>query len=110
MRALLVVRDMLFIEHRKRIVELAVPYRWATIFGTQDAVRDGSLMSYGASLPEMLGRAAVYVDRMLEGAKPGELPVQQASTFDLVINQRTARRLGITLPEAVLLRATQVIR
>lgn len=109
-RALLVVRDMLFIEHRKQIVELAAQHRWATIFGTQDAVTDGGLMSYGANLPEMLGRAAVYVDRILEGAKPSELPVQQASTFDLVINQRTARQLGITLPEALLLRATQVIR
>ena len=105
--ALLVVRDMLFIEHRKQIVELAAQHRWATIFGTQDAVTDGGLMSYGANLPEMLGRAAVYVDRILEGAKPSELPVQQASTFDLVINQRTARQLGIALPEALLLRATQ---
>ena len=67
-------------------------------------------MSYGANLPEMLGRAACTVDRILEGAKPSELPVQQASTFDLVINQRTARQLGIALPEALLLRATQVIR
>jgi putative ABC transport system substrate-binding protein len=109
-RGLLVVRDMLFVRHGKRIVELAAKSRLATIFGTRDAVVDGGLLSYGANVPQMLRRAASYVDKILNGAKPGELPVQQATAVELVVNLKTARGLGITIPESILLRADEVIR
>jgi putative ABC transport system substrate-binding protein len=107
---LLVVRDMLFIRHGKRIVKLAAKSRLATIFGTRDSVVDGGLMSYGANVPQMLRRAASYVDKILTGAKPGELPVQQATAIELVVNLKTARGLGITIPESILLHADEVIR
>ena len=107
---LLVVRDMLFVRHGKRIVELAAKSRLATIFGTRDSVVDGGLMSYGANVPDMLRRAASYVDKILNGTKPGELPVQQATVVELVVNLKTARGLGITIPESILLRADEVIR
>jgi putative ABC transport system substrate-binding protein len=107
---LLVVRDMLFVHHGKRIAELAAKSRLATIFGTRDSVDDGGLMSYGANMPEMLRRAANYVDKILNGAKPEELPVQQASTLELVVNLKTAKALGLTIPQSILLRADEVIK
>lgn len=107
---LLVVREMFFIVHGKRIVDLAAKSRLATIFGTRDAVDEGGLMSYGANVPDMLRRAAIYVDKILNGAKPGELPVEQATTLELVINLKTAKALGLNIPESILLRADKVIR
>ena len=109
-RGLLVVRDMLFIHHGKRIVELAAKSRLATIFGTRDSVEDGGLMSYGANVPEMLRRAAIYVDKILNGANPGELPVQQATTLELVVNLKTAKALGLNIPQSILVRADELIR
>ena len=107
---LLVVREMLFIVHGKRIVELAAKSHVATIFGTRDAVDDGGLISYGANVPDMLRRAAAYVDKILKGANPGELPVEQATTLQLVVNLKTAKALGLSIPESILLRADEVIR
>src|SRR5262249_53238123 len=107
---LVVVRDMLFIQHQKPIVEFATKHRLATIFGVRDSVVDGGLMSYGANFPEMLRHAAVYVDKILKGRKPEELPVEQATQFELVVNLKTAKALGITVPQSILLRADEVIR
>ena len=109
-RGLLVVRDQLFFQHRKRIVEFAAKSRLATIYGLRECVVDGALMSYGTNLPEMLRRAAGYVDKILNGAKPGDVPVEQPTTLELVINLGTANQLGVTIPQSVLLRADQLIR
>ncbi len=109
-RGLLVVRDQLFIQHQKSIVEFAANRRLATIFGVRDSVVEGGLMSYGTNLPDTLRHAAAYVDKILKGQKPGELPVEQATQFELVVNLKTAKALGLTIPETILLRADEVIK
>ena len=109
-RGLLVVRDQLFIQHQKSIVEFAANRRLATIFGVRDSVVEGGLMSYGTNLPDMLRQAAAYVDKILKGQNPGELPVEQATQFELVVNLKTAKALGLTIPETILLRADEVIK
>ena len=88
---------------------LAVGARLPTMHGTWDNVEAGGLMSYGANFPELYRRAAEYVDKILSGAKPGDIPVQQPTKFDLVINLTTAKVLGLMIPEAFLLRADEVI-
>jgi len=97
-------------ENRKRIVELAVQHRLATLIETRGFVDEGGLMSYGPSLLEMFRRSAHYVDRILKGAKPADLPVEQPTKFELVINLKTAKALGLTIPQSVLARADEVIR
>ena len=79
------------------------------ILNTRDFVQAGSLISYGPAFPGVFRRAAEYVDKILRGAKPGEIPVEQATKFDLVINLTTAKALGLTIPESFLLRADEVI-
>jgi putative ABC transport system substrate-binding protein len=96
--------------HRLQIVDLAVKNRLPTIFTGDRAVRAGGLMSYGASLPRMWRRAAVYVDKILKGARPADLPVEQAKKFRLVINLKAAKQLGVAIPSEVLLQATRVIK
>ena len=106
---LLVVADTMFNLHRARLVELAAKSRLPAAYGTRDAVEAGGLMSYGPSLPDLFRRGATYVDKILKGAKPADLPVEQPTKFELVINLKTAKTLGLTIPPSLLLRADQVI-
>ena len=99
-----------FFAERKRIVELAVKYRLPGIYFQKEFVDEGGLMSYGADFIDLYRRAAVYVDKILKGAKPGDLPVQQATKFEFVINLKAAKQIGLTIPVRVLERANQVIK
>ena len=95
--------------HRKAVIDLAATHRIPAIYELQIFVEPGGLMSYGVNVPEMQRRAAVYVDKILKGAKPSELPVEQPEKFELVINLKTAKALGLTIPPSLLQRADQVI-
>jgi putative tryptophan/tyrosine transport system substrate-binding protein len=99
-----------FFAERKRIVELAGKYRLPAIYFQKEFVDEGGLMSYGADYVDLYRRAAVYVDKILKGAKPADLPVQQATKFEFVINLKAAKQIGITIPVRVLERANQVIK
>src|SRR4030095_2160073 len=99
-----------FVAERKRIVELAVRYRLPAIYFSKEFVDEGGLMSYGVDYDDLYRRAAVYVDKILKGAKPADLPVQQATKFEFVINLKAAKQIGLTIPLRVLERANQVIR
>jgi putative ABC transport system substrate-binding protein len=94
---------------RFRVAEIALRYRMPGILGWKDTAIAGGLLSYSPDILEMARRAAVYVDKILKGAKPADLPVEQASKYDLVINLKTARALGIEIPPAILARADEVI-
>jgi len=99
-----------FFAERKRIVELAVKYRLPAIYFQKEFVDEGGLMSYGADSTDLYRRAAVYVDKILKGTKPGDLPVQQATKFEFIINWKAAKQIGLTLSPEFLSRANQVIR
>jgi putative tryptophan/tyrosine transport system substrate-binding protein len=99
-----------FFVQRKRIVELAVKYRLPAIYSQKEFVDEGGLMSYGADYDDLFRRAAVYVDKILKGAKPADLPVQQATKFEFVINLRAAKQIGLTIPVDLLQRANKVIK
>jgi ABC-type uncharacterized transport system substrate-binding protein len=99
---------MLYLEHR-RIVDLAAKIRLPTVYPWREAVDAGGLIAYGANIFDLLRRAAIYVDKILKGAKPGDLPIEQPTKFDFVINLRTAKALGLTIPPSLLARADQVI-
>ena len=107
--ALYVCTDPLLNTNRTRIITLALGARLPTMYQLRDHVEVGGLMSYGPNLPDLWRRAADYVDKILRGAKPGDLPVEQPTKFDLVINLTTAKTLGLTIPESMLLRADEVI-
>jgi putative tryptophan/tyrosine transport system substrate-binding protein len=107
--ALFVSPDSLFILHRARLAELAAKHRLPTMYGVRENVDAGGLLSYGPSVSAQARRAAAYVDKILKGAKPGDLPIEQPTTFELVVNLKTAKALGITIPPSVLLRADEVI-
>jgi putative ABC transport system substrate-binding protein len=107
--AVYVCVDALVNTHRIRINTLALAARLPTMHGLREYVEAGGLMSYGPNLPDLLRRAADYVDKILRGAKPGEIPVEQPTKFDLVINLTTAKALGLTIPESFLARADEVI-
>jgi putative ABC transport system substrate-binding protein len=107
--ALYVVGDALVITYRVRLNTLALIARLPTIYFVREYVEAGGLMSYGPNFPDLFRRAADYVDKILRGAKPGEIPVEQPTKFDLVINLTTAKALGLTVPESFLLRADEVI-
>jgi putative ABC transport system substrate-binding protein len=96
--------------NRKLIVELAAQHRLPTIFESRAFVDEGGLISYGPSLVEMFRRAATYVDKILKGARPADLPVEQPNTYELVVSLKTAKALGVTIPQSVLARADEVIR
>jgi putative tryptophan/tyrosine transport system substrate-binding protein len=91
------------------IIELAGRNRVPTMYGWRDFVHDGGLMSYGPNMQLIVRKAASYVARIIKGAKPGDLPVEQPTTFELVINLKTAKALGLTIPQSLLIRADQVI-
>jgi putative ABC transport system substrate-binding protein len=99
----------LFTTHRARFVELAAKSRLPAIWANRTIVEAGGLMSYGTYLPALFRRAAIYVDKVLKGAKPADLPVEQPTKFELVINLKAAKALGLTIPPAVLARADAVI-
>ena len=107
--ALLVVRDAAFAALRYQITDFAARQRLPAIYGGITFVEAGALISYGANILDMLRRAGGYVDRILKGAKPADLPIEQAAKFEMVINLRTAKALGLTIPPSVLSRADQVI-
>ena len=106
---IIVIADAVTLAHRQRLVRLAVKHRLPGIYWERSYVEDGGLMTYSANPTELRRRAAHYVDKLLKGAKPGDLPVEQPSKFDLVINMKTARVLGLKIPPSLLLRADHVI-
>jgi ABC-type uncharacterized transport system substrate-binding protein len=95
--------------HRKRVVDLAAKSRLPAMYGSNEFVDLGGLMSYGPSQADLFRQAATHVDKLLKGAKPGDLPVEQPTKFELVINLKTAKALGLTIPQTLLLRADQII-
>jgi putative ABC transport system substrate-binding protein len=105
----LVVPDAMFWNHRREIIALVAAAGVAAIYPQREYAEDGGLIAYGANVPDAFRRAAGYVDRILKGAHPGELPVQEPVKFDFVINLRTAKALGLTLPQEILIRADEVI-
>jgi putative tryptophan/tyrosine transport system substrate-binding protein len=107
--AVLVLGDPMFSDHYPRLADLAAQHRLPSMHFLRGAVPAGALMSYGPDLPGQSHRIAVFVDKILKGSKPGELAVEQPTRFPLAVNLRTARELGITIPQTVLLRADEVI-
>jgi putative tryptophan/tyrosine transport system substrate-binding protein len=100
---------VLFTSHRKKIVDLAAQHRLPVMYGFREFVDAGGLMAYGPDLPDLYRRAATYIHRIINGVSPAELPVEQPTKFELVINLKTAKALGLTIPPSLLLRADQVI-
>ena len=108
--ALFVPADIIFVRHTKLMADLAAQHRLPAMFGFREHVEAGGLMSYAASFPVMFRRAATFVDKILKGAKPGDLPVEQPTKFELVINLKTAKALALTIPQSVLAHADEVIQ
>jgi len=108
--AIVVVNSPLVYLERKRIAELALKHRMPAIYGGAEYVDAGGLLAYGPSYPELFRRAAIYVDKVLKGANPADLPIEQPNTFELVINANTARALGLVIPPSILARANRVIQ
>jgi putative tryptophan/tyrosine transport system substrate-binding protein len=108
--ALFVLADRLFLHHRARIMDFAARYRLPGVHAYRELVEVGGLMSFGPSYADMHRRAAYFVDKILKGARPGDLPVERPAMFDLVINLKAAKALGLMIPQSVLLRATDVIQ
>jgi putative ABC transport system substrate-binding protein len=107
--ALTVLPSTMFLNERRRIVDMVTKTRLPAVYTSREFVDAGGLMSYGANIADNFRRAATFVDRILKGAKPGDLPVEQPTKFELVINLKTAKALGLTIPPSLLLRADQVI-
>jgi putative ABC transport system substrate-binding protein len=107
--AIFVPADPLFHQHRTRLADLAAQSRLPAVWGMREFAEAGALMAYSTNLNELTRRAAVYVDKILRGAKPADLPIEQPTKFDLIINLKAAKRIGLTFPPSLLLRADQVI-
>ncbi len=107
--ALIVPVQAVLLEHYEQIVDFAVRNRLPTVYGFRESVEAGGLMSYGPSYTHMFRRAAVFVDKILKRTKPGDLPIERPTQFELVINMKAAKALGLTVPPSLLLRADQVI-
>ena len=99
----------MFFTERRRLVDLAAKHRLPAVYSARDSVDAGGLMAYGPNTADLFRRAATYVDKILKGTKPGDLPVEQPTRFELVINMKTAKALGLTIPQALLQRADQII-
>jgi putative ABC transport system substrate-binding protein len=108
-QGLLVMHQPLTFVHRARIVKVAGEHRLPAVYGSREAAEDGGLMAFGPSLPAIFRRAAAFVDKILKGAKPADLPVEQPTEFELILNLRAAKALGLTIPPALLARAQAVI-
>jgi len=108
--ALVILSGPVLLVHRKRIVELAAESRLPAIYPHTEFIDDCGLMFYGADFVDLYRRAATYVDRILKGAKPADLPIEQPTKFELFINLKTAKQLGLTIPPEILIRATKVIK
>jgi len=109
-QALYVIDDALFFAHRASLIKLALKARLPAINAPREFADEGGLMSYGTNVGELWHRSAVYVDKILKGAKPGDLPIEQPTKFELVVNLKTARAIGITIPQSVVARADEVIQ
>jgi putative ABC transport system substrate-binding protein len=107
--ALIVVEDPLTVSSQKQITDFAGTNRIPAIYGLREFVQAGGLMAYGASLSDLRQRAASYVDKILKGAKPADLPIQQPTKFELIINLKAARALGVEVPATLVSRADEVI-
>jgi putative ABC transport system substrate-binding protein len=107
--AVIIAIDAFFIQQGRQIADLAAKHRLPSMSGSREYVEAGGLMSYGQNLADNYRRAATYVDKILKGAKPGDLPVEQPTTFELFISRKAAKALGITIPDSILLRADRVI-
>jgi putative ABC transport system substrate-binding protein len=101
--------DVLFTTQRRRVVELAVKHQLPAMYGFREFVDAGGLMSYGPHWPDLYRRAAALIDKIIKGAKPADLPIEQPTKFELVLNLKTAKAIGLTIPRSVLLRADEVI-
>ena len=108
--ALIVTPTALTMTHRKRIVDMAAQQQWPALYGWREFVEAGGLMSYAPNLADLYRRAATYVDKILKGTKPAELPVERAMKFELIINLKTAKALGLTIPPSLLLLADEVMQ
>jgi putative ABC transport system substrate-binding protein len=109
-QAVYLVENPMFYAHRKTLATLALQARLPAIYATKVFAEDGGLMSYGANYTDLARRAAGYVDKILKGAKPGDLPIEQVTKIELVVNLKTAKALGLAIPESILQRADEVIR
>ena len=107
--ALVVLSDPLFSQEAHRIADFAASYKLPAIYGLREHVTAGGLMSYGPDINDSFRRAAVFVDKILKGARPADLPIEQPTTFELIINLKTAKALGLTIPQSLLARAEEVI-
>jgi putative ABC transport system substrate-binding protein len=107
--ALLILPDGVFLSQRRQIAEFAVKRRLPAVYGPGGYAEAGGLMTYGANFHDVLRRAATFVDKILKGAKPADLPIEQPTKFELVINLRTAKAIGLTIPPSLLQRADQII-
>jgi len=108
--ALLVAHSVIALDHRARIIDFTVKRRLPAIYARSRYVKAGGLMSYGTDVPDLYRQTATYVDKILKGAKPADLPIEQPRKFELVINLKTAKKIGLTIPPEVLYRATKVIK
>jgi putative ABC transport system substrate-binding protein len=108
--ALIVVNSPFIYAERRRLVDLAMKHKIPAMYGAAEYAEAGGLLSYAPSYPEMFRHAATYVDKILKGAKPSDLPIEEPTRIDFVINLKTAKALGLTIPQSLLLRANDVIQ